>query len=191
MSRNHFPEVHKEFTRYTILLSDFKTVDTNPLQTVESKGGHNLEIVKTGLTHPDPFRELELEIRFKPAWAFDYEFKIFWREVEKGRPVFRFETWGDGHNNPERGAGLPARKIPTPHFHRIESDGKMWAYRPPSLDQPGQDEAVRTDYSVGVKQFCQEAKIHDSNGADVIVNTLSQPLGVSISTDKLNGVSFK
>lgn len=190
MSREDCPHVLAEYRRYQILLSDFKITADNPLRAVASKSGHHLEIAKTSLTHPDPFDQLELEIRFKPSFPQDYEFKLFWREVT-GEPVFRFETWGDPHNNHEDGAGLPARKITTPHFHRVESDGKMRAYKTPFLEQPGQDEAIRKDYSVGVKHFCQEAKIHDSDGGDVVVVNVSSLMGLSTSTDPLNGVSFK
>lgn len=187
--KDYFPGVLNEFRRYGILLSDAKTVAFNPLQTKPSKSGHPTELCSCPLSHPDPYGDLEMQIRLKPSFIEDYELKLFWKEVDS-RPVFRFESWGEPHINPFDGRTLPERKIHTPHFHKIESDGRMRAYRTDFLNQSDQEENVRKDYSVGVQHFCQEANIQDSNGGKIVVTMLNSPLGLSITNDPLEGVTF-
>jgi hypothetical protein len=187
--KEKFPAVADEYRRYRIMLGDYKEAVTNPIQTSPTSGGHPTEIGKSALRHPDPFDGLEFQIVIKPQFVGDYEIKIFWREVAQ-RPVFRFESWGDGHINPEDGRGLPFRKIPTPHFHMVKEDGRMWAFRTALLDDPEQEKEILRHYSVGVNHFCQEAKIHDPDGGNLHVIMLNSLSGLSNSHDPLEGVTF-
>lgn len=189
MSDKTFPNILNEFRRYELLLADFKTAKDNPIVTSPTTGGHATEIGYTELTHPDPFVGLEFQAKIKPLEPHDYELKLFWRDVEK-RPIFRFESWGHVHRNPEDGRGLAFRDVPTPHFHRVkEGDGRMWAYKSDLLKDPEQEKEICSHFSIGVRHFCDEAKIHDSDGSHLILNTPNNTLGLS-TIDPLQGVTF-
>lgn len=187
--KEKFPTVADEYRRYLIMLGDHKEAVTDPIQTSPTPSGHPTEIGKSPLRHPDPFDGLEFQIVLKPHLTGDYEIKIFWREVAE-RPVYRFESWGDGHINPEDGRGLKFRKVPTPHFHMIKADGRMWAFRTPLLEDPEQEQEIRRHYSVGVNHFCEEAKIHAPDGGNLRVVMLNSLPGLANSNDPLEGVPF-
>jgi len=189
MSDKTFPNILNEFRRYELLLAAFKTAKVNPIVTSPTKGGHQTEVGFTELNHPDPFEGLEFQVNIKPLEPHDYELKLFWREVEKA-PVFRFESWGHVHRNPEDGRGLAFRDVPTPHFHRVkEEDGRMWAYKSDALNDPEHEKEICSDFAAGVKHFCHEAKIHDSEGSPLILTTQSNTLKLS-TIDPLQGVTF-
>ena len=86
---------------------------------------------------------------------------------------------------------MPFRKIPNPHFHMVKPDGKMWAYRTALLDDPEEERKICSDFAAGVKHFCQEARIHDSDSGELNVIMLNSPLGLSTTHDPLEGVTFE
>lgn len=172
-----------------MMLRGHKLAAANPVQTSPEKRGHPVEVGEVGLSHWLPLQGLVFQIRVKPGDVGHYEIKLFWREVLKS-PVARFESRGDGHFNPEDGRGLPKRKIPNPHFHFVREDGRMIAVRTTLLEMPDQEQLINQHYSFGVKHFCQEVRIHDSNGAELNVQMVSAQLPLSITRDPLQGVTF-
>ena len=61
-----------------------------------------------------------------------YGLKLF-AEYFGNPPCFRFCSAGRSHLNPETGNGLPARAVPTPHFHWVDKNGILVAYQSVAL----------------------------------------------------------
>ena len=180
-------EIQSRYRQYRILLNCQKTSQCNPLLTTLDSKGHPTESTETPLTHPVGYERISLRASIKSLDPGDYELKLFWRGITS-TPVLRFESRGDGHFNP--GDRLRSRKIPNPHFHKVREDGTVIAFRTPLLEDPEQEKHIRQHYSFGLKHFCQEARIQDSNGADLNVQMVSAMLSLSTTYDPLEGVTF-
>ena len=188
-----FPAIKANFRRYRILLCACKATTADPLLTSPREKGPPVESVKNKIFHPHPrpYKWIGFEVIIKTWNLANYELKLFCEEFDEGRPVFRFESMGNGHMNPHDGKStLAERRIPTPHFHWVGSDGRMLAFRTRFLNDPEQEKHVLAHYSAGVKHFCQEVNLRTPSGADVDVQMASNTLPLSTSKDPLEGVTF-
>ncbi len=105
------------------------------------------------------------------------------------KPCFRFCSSGRAHTNPEMGDGLPAREIPTPHFHRVDSRGILMAYQPAPLLDPEECGKIASNPQLGANLFCQEANLFSPNGGFVALKTWATELDMS-TDDPLDGANF-
>ena len=120
-----------------------------------------------------------------------YGFRVFAKYFHE-KPVFRFCSRGLTHVNPETGDGLPARAIPTPHFHRVDCDGILIAYQSPPLLNPAECDLIVSDPQLGANLFCQEGNFCSPSGGFVVIKTFAAELDLSNieSVDPLDGATF-
>jgi len=105
------------------------------------------------------------------------------------KPCFRFCSRGSPHVNEERGDGLPARAVPTPHFHRVDSGGILYAYQSDPLLNPVERDEILCNPQLGANLFCQETNLFSPNGGFVEVKIMATEFDLSTG-DPLNGATF-
>ena len=84
-------------------------------------------------------------------------------------PCFRFEAKGASHTNREDGSGLPSRSVPTPHFHKVSSDGYLRAYQTSELADPRGADDIANDVVLGTEEFCAELKLVGQSGGGIVL----------------------
>jgi hypothetical protein len=87
------------------------------------------------------------------------------------------------------GDGFPARTIPTPHFHRVDSRGILMAYQPAPLLDPEECGKIVSNPQLGANLFCLEANLFSPNGGFVVVKSIAAELDLS-TPDPLDGETF-
>jgi hypothetical protein len=117
-----------------------------------------------------------------------YHFRLFAYWFDDG-PVFRFDSKGRPHCNPEDGQGLAKRQVIAPHFHRFYKEkGVEIAYRTPKLGV--ESDSIVGDYTLGFAHFCQEACLGCNPTGQPVLEILQDVLALSSEDDPQNGVSF-
>lgn len=104
-------------------------------------------------------------------------------------PVFRFDSHGSTHMNEEAGDGLPFRAVTTPHFHRIEPNGVMIAYKTPELESGDECERILRSPQLGMKYFCAQTNVCAQNGFPIQLQIDTNELDLS-SEDPLVEAEF-
>jgi hypothetical protein len=185
-----FPKVQQEFAFYAAFLAAMKVVDVCPVVLVQ----------------PNPKLEFIGNSSISFGWAgfhcvfeavksnkavIKFGFRIFAKYFHK-KPCFRFCSGGPAHINPEIGQGLAARMIPTPHFHRVKSDGILWAYQTPPLLDTAECDRIVSDPQLGANLFCQEGNLCSPSGGFVVIKTFAAELIMSSpnNVDPLDGATF-
>lgn len=118
-----------------------------------------------------------------------YELKIFANEFGDGRPCFRFCSRGGPHTNQETGDGLPARVVPTPHFHSVDKHGILQAYQTPLLENLEEAAKIARNPQLGTNHFCQVANLFSPSGGSVVLKIIAAELDLS-RDDPLDGANL-
>jgi hypothetical protein len=184
---NESQKVRENYAIYCAFLDEWKTLEHEEIFLKEIEKRKN----KTGSSQIF-YLTLEGKKRFEAEISIQnqkhYRFKIF-AEWFGGMPLFRFDSQGKAHCNPEEGTGLRARQVLTPHFQRYRGDGVEIAYHTPLLKKPETVEKIVGDYILGIEHFCQTAKLKcGQKSCPVLI--MEQELMDLSSDDPLTGVSF-
>lgn len=191
MKARHFPQVSGNYRVYRTFLRAPKVTETPHLFGEISTCGRE-EVAVEPLAHPLRCGASILRVVVKLFGRHGYNIQMFCRTLDV-KPLFRFDSSGEAHTNPEDGRGLAARRIPTPHFHQITEAGIEIAFRTRSLEDPSFEDAVANSYETGIRHFCQTAYVFGPDGQEprMIRTTDTQPmLPIPPSNDPLEGVSF-
>ena len=124
-----------------------------------------------------------------PRSRMKYELKIFAEEFGDGKPCFRFCSRGNPHTNQETGDGLPARVVPTPHFHSVDKRGILQAYQTPLLEDPEEAAKIASNPQLGTNHFCQVANLFSPSGGSIVLKIIAGELDLS-RTDPLDGANL-
>ena len=126
-----------------------------------------------------------------PKTVLKYGFRVTAKHFHE-KPCFRFDSGGPAHINPETGDGLPARMVPTPHFHRVDNRGILIAYQTAPLLNPAERDRIVSDPQRGANLFCQEGKLFSPSGGFVVVKFFAAELDLSNHkiVDPLAGATF-
>lgn len=185
-----FQKVEKEFGCYEAFMGATKIVETSPLVLVQPNP--KLEFIGNSMVS---FGWAGFHCVFEgaksPKAVTKYAYKVFAKYFHD-RPCFRFDSGGPSHMNPETGSGLPSRKVPTPHFHRVDCNGILMAYQTPPLLNPEERDRIVSDPQKGANLFCQEGNLCSQNGGFVEIKTFAAELNLvnSKSIDPLAGATF-
>ena len=117
-----------------------------------------------------------------------YALKLFAKHFDD-KPCFRFDSAGPAHMNEEMGQGLPARSIPTPHFHWVDSDGIMRARQTPPLVHPVESVKISSDPQLGTNHFCQVANLFSPSGGSIVLRIIAAEFDLS-TADPLDGANL-
>ena len=187
ISVEHFSKVQADFPAYAAFLAQNKVVQTNPVllaQKIPKVAYTGYSDVQTGRVDFPCFFEVSRSLKSR----LKYELKIFAAHFGSG-PCFRFCSRSGVHFNRETGDGLQARGVPTPHFHRIDDRGTLFAYQTPSLLNAVESAEVVANLQAGTNLFCQEANLFSKNGSFVSVEDKPAELDFS-NDDPLNEAIF-
>ncbi len=182
-----FPQVQKEFSVYEALLGQSKIAEEHPVALTQKAAG--VEFIgnsRVALGWTD--FHCEFEAAKSPKSTIKYGLKLFAGYFSE-KPCFRFCSRGSPHVNEEMGDGLPARAVPTPHFHRVDSGGILYAYQPDPLLNPVERDQILSNPQLGANLFCQEANLFSPNGGFVVVKIMATEFDLS-TDDPLNGATF-
>jgi hypothetical protein len=186
-AESYFPKIKEDFETYESFLMRPKTVATEiivltqPARNAECKGTASIE---AGL----PGGSCELIAVRSPRINVKYSFKIRADHFDQ-KPCLRFCSKAHVHINEESGLGLPARAVPTPHFHRVNSRGTIYAYQNSVLEDPEEKEKIISDPQLGANLFCQEMNLSSPGGGIVKLKILPAEFALS-SEDPLDGATF-
>jgi hypothetical protein len=184
---NESKKVRENYAIYCAFLDEWKTFERDQISLAEDIHRKNRrgssQIFYLTLEGQKRF-EAEISIQNRKH----YRFKIF-AEWFGGMPLFRFDSQGKAHCNPEDGTGLRARQVLTPHFQRYRDSGVEIAYHTPVLKKPEEVEQIVADCILGIEHFCQEAKLKCNQKAYPAL-VIEQELMDLSSDDPLTGVSF-
>jgi hypothetical protein len=128
------------------------------------------------------------EAEISPRQTLKYALKIFAPDFGDA-PCLRFDSSGNDHLNEETGAGLPRRRVPAPHFHKVDKDGWLRAYHPHALSDPLRRAAIAKDVTLGTNLFCQEFKLVSPSGGLVVLKQIAAPLALS-TTGAMDAAQF-
>jgi hypothetical protein len=117
-----------------------------------------------------------------------YGLKIFAKYFGDS-PCFRFCSAGRAHFNPETGNGLPARAVPTPHFHKVDKNGILVAYQSAALHDKQEATQIAANLQLRTNLFCQESNVVTPSGGFVVVKLIATELDLS-TPDPLDGATF-
>lgn len=185
-----FPKVQKEFTKFDSFMGTMKVVDTSPV--IIRQPNPKLEFLGSSTVS---FGWVGFHCVFEGAKSnkavIKYGFRIFAKYFHD-KPCFRFCSRGRANTNPETGDGLPARKVPTPHFHRVDNNGILMAYQPAPLLNPEECDRIVSDPQRGANLFCQEGKLCSPSGGFVALKFFAAELDLSNAknVDPLAGATF-
>lgn len=187
ISSNHeFPKVKQNFEAYEAFRTGGKITAEDDL-TLDRKNG-NLEYkAGTAINAEGLQKRCRFEAVRSPKSLLKFGFRIFAEDFGQA-PCLRFCSRGHVHMNPEGGKGLSARAIPSPHFHKVESDGILRAYQTLPLLNPEESALIISDLTLGVNCFCQEMNLRAPSGGHVVLKIYPEELGLSM--DPLDGAKF-
>lgn len=186
-AETYFPKVKQEHSFYQAFESASKITDDHPViltqesPKVEFKGESEVQFGWNGF-------DCQFIATRSPKSRMKYGLKIR-ADYFGEKPCFRFCSRGAPHMNEETGQGLAARLIPTPHFHRIDNRGILYAYQKPPLVDPVESSKIINDPQLGTNLFCQETNLFSPNGSFVVVKIIATELDLSTG-DPLDGATF-
>jgi hypothetical protein len=181
-----FPIVKQNFTVYEDFLKRTKPVADEIVSLVQSSENSAYE-GDSHLTCGLPNGKSKFAAYASRKQPHKYGLKIF-AEYFGDAPCFRFCSRGRSHVNPEIGDGLSKRAIPTPHFHRVDSDGNLVAYQSAAL-QSEQAAQITANLQLGTNLFCQESNVVSPSGGFVVVKLIATEMDLS-TPDPLDGATF-
>lgn len=150
-SNYEFPVVRDNYGKYSAFLASSKRLTVDRLTLFREN--EKLEFIGRCAVESDIVDGCAFEGARSPAAVLKFGLKIFVPEFGSP-PVFRFCSRGLTHMNPESGSGLPARAVPTPHFHKVDADGILRAYQTPPLLDPVESDQIISDLQLGTNLFC-------------------------------------
>jgi hypothetical protein len=188
-TQEFFPQIRGNYPLYRLLLDHLKLTSTHTVHTAAGANNGTEEFTEE-LTCPQDVELVTYGGTLSERNRGNYRLRVFCRSLDDKKPVYRFDSHGRAHTNHGASLRLPARQIPTPHFHEVGSDGIMIAFRTPFLEVQTNEEQIKQDHQFGANHFCQEAKISGPNGTDQPIQIIG-PATLLSTEDPLAGVSFR
>lgn len=126
-------------------------------------------------------QELDMRVEINKHDITNFKFSITYIDFIK-EPFFRYDSKGVAHHNKKQ--NLQKGMITTPHFHKYDEEGDMYAYKTNDLiSRPDEFKNV----NAALYLFGEEANIIFSKGVPVV--KLDETL-FSLSQDPLEGITF-
>lgn len=120
----------------------------------------------------------------------NYSFQLL-TDALSNRVLFRLDEGNGTHRNNFPDIPLQEQSVPTPHFHRYDSEGHFYAYKSTELKEVGDKPLNIQD---GFSLFCKEGNISPENNNQTINIFVQQNGNMSSTilndTDPLNGINF-
>ena len=183
----NFPRVARQLAVFEAFAAASKIVEIHPV--VLTRDSTKVEYVgkaEVGLGWAGfPCR---FEATRSPKVNMKYGLKLFAKYFDE-KACFRFDSAGPTHMNEETGGGLVARMVPTPHFHRVDNNGILYAYQTAPLLDTAERAKIISSPQLGANLFCQEANLFSPNGGFVVVKIMATELDLSTG-DPLDGATF-
>ena len=187
ISVERYPKVAAEFATYRAFLAENKIAVTNPIPL--SRSSPNVAYIgRSDIRLGWSAFPCRLEIEKSPKATVKYALKIFARYFDD-KPCFRFCSRGSVHVNAEIGDGLPARAVPTPHFHKIDTNGILIAFQTAALLDAEESAKVVASPRRGTNLFCHEANLFSDCGQIVVPEIMPDELDLS-TDDPLSSAIF-
>jgi hypothetical protein len=187
MQRSIPSRVKSNFGDYQRFLSERKFVERCKIKMEQGKPKKNF-FGKTAVIYAPIQDDKLFEAEISADDKCHYHFRLFAYWFDDG-PVFRFDSKGRPHCNPEDGSGLAKRQVIAPHFHKFQREkGVEIAYRTPKLGV--ESDSIVGDYRLGFEHFCQEARLSCNPTGQPVLEMIQDVLALSSDDDPQNGVSF-
>ena len=183
----YFPRVEQDFDAYEAFRIRQKTVSAETVLLTQESA--NVECKGTAVVDAAlPSGSCEFIAVRSPKKHMKYSFKIRAEHFD-AKPCLRFCSRAHVHVNEETGVGLPGRAVPTPHFHRVDSRGIIFAYKNSALEDTEESDKIVGDPQLGANLFCQETNLVSPSGGTVALKIMTAELLLS-SNDPLDGATF-
>jgi hypothetical protein len=183
-----YPKIGQSYSVYQAFVAQNKTTDSDPVFLRQPKPKVDYS-GSTAVQMGWSYFPCEFEATRSPKALMKYGLRLFASKLDD-KPCFRFCSRGHIHINEEMGAGLAARAIPTPHFHRIDSRGILEAYQTPPLADPEECDRIMRDPQRGTNYFCQETNLFSQNGKPILLKIIVSEWFDLSTSDPLRGATF-
>lgn len=183
------PKVDQEIlsilSDYRLFIDSDKSIDM-PFCVDEIDNNHPSSITGSSeLIAKVPLGSTVLECEMRECSEYNYTFRIL-SDAIKTRMLFRLDE-GDGtHWNRHLDVPVDQQQVPTPHFHKVDDNGIMTAYKTASLEELSSPLNIRDGFTV----FCEETHIKQENPRIVIHVKDTLPLVFAPETDPLLDIQF-
>lgn len=181
--------IKENFTNYEAYLASRKVV-ASPFVVSEAKTNHPSSIyAETPMTSTHLFGEVDLSCEVNNTNMSDFSLRIL-STIIPSKVIYRYDSDGPEHKNKVDYIPLPQQSVPTPHYHRFDSQGYLLAYQTEDMKDNSQISNWK-DIEKVFDYFCQSGNIHTNIPDDkprIVVNTGSLPL--DLGDDPTNGLNF-
>ena len=181
--------IKDNYASYEAYLASRKVI-ASPFLVSEVKNNHPTSIyAKTPMTSTHLFGEVYLSCEVNNTNISDFSIRIL-STIIPSRVLYRYDSDGPDHKNKVDYIPLPQQSVPTPHYHRFDSQGNLLAYQSEAMKDNSQASNWK-DIEKAFDYFCQTGNIFSNIPDDkpkIVVSTGNLPL--DFGDDPINGLNF-
>lgn len=150
---------------YNLFMDSEKTT-ASPINVIHTKANHNESLYsEQPVVCSQGVNNVDLACELRQKSTTNYSIQLLSRDLTN-RLLFRMDEGNGTHRNNLPYIPLSEQSVPTPHFHRYDSNGYNIAYKSEVI----KNIAEPLHINEGLALFCLESNTHADDGLDLSIN---------------------